>query len=333
MRLWDDGGGSPVDGLIVADPVVFARLSARSGGLTVPGVGTISPADTLRFVGLEAYAVYEDDDDERKRVLGGVATAAFTEALEILGDDELLAAVGMLADIAAGEHLRVHVTDRQVQEVFERAGVTGSLPSTEGESVGVFVNNFAANKVDFFTHRAITHRIELLGDGSTEAEVDVTFTNDAPQEGYPRAVLGPWAEGAEAGDNISFVTVSCSRSCQVLDAPDGSSDGGQELDRPMIDHTLFLGAGARDRLRYRTQSSGAWQVVDGAAVLDVEHLVQPTIHGSDLTVAVRIPPDMVPAEIPEGAEVGGEEVVWAVKAASGRVLLRFSFVPASAADG
>lgn len=332
MGLWEEGGGAPVDGVITADPVVFARLAERSGGLRIPEVGAIAPGDVLRFVGLDAYEAF-DDDAERKRVLGATATAALEQVLDALEDDDVPATVDLLLDLVAGGHLRISVNDSSVQAALERAGLTGHLPTMPGESVGLFANNFAGNKLDYFTSRSIDHRITLRSDGSADAEVVVEFVNGAPRDGYRRAVLGPWVAGVEAGDNLSFVTMTCSTSCTVLEASEGALDGGYELDRPMVDHLLELPAGERRQLRYRTRSEGAWQVADGMAVLEVEHLLQPTLFGSDLIIRVAIPPDMVPIELPEGARISGDEVTWSDSGRSGSVRLRWTFgLQSSAGD-
>lgn len=80
LSLWEATGRQPIDGVILAYPIVFERLVERSGPVEVPGVTTLAAEDVVRFVGLDTYAVYEDDVETRKLVLGAVATAAFTEA-------------------------------------------------------------------------------------------------------------------------------------------------------------------------------------------------------------------------------------------------------------
>ncbi len=323
MRLYEEGGGDPVDGVIVADAVVFERLSERSGGLQVPGVGRLAPQDTLQFVGLDAYAAF-DDDDQRKRVLGATATAAFAELFQILEDDDVPATVEMLASIADGGHLLMHVRDGSIQPVFERAGVAGELPHVDGESVGIFVSNFAENKLDYFSERSIDHHIRLADGGVTHATIGTRIVNDAPQEGYPRAVLGPWVEGTAAGENVSLVTVACSRSCTFTTVPDAAGDGGAEQGRPMQDAIVRTRAGETLQLTYETTSRSGWRIVDGQLVVEVDDLIQPTIHGTTLRVRIDVPPGYEVVAAPPGAQVEGDHVVWE-DGASGRTRLSFAF--------
>lgn len=323
MGLWVAGGGTPVDGIIMVDPLVYERLSERSGGFEVAGHGWLAPADTLQFLAVDAYDVFRDDD-ERKRVLGATATAAFAEMFEILEDADVPATVEMLRALAAGGHLRINTTDAEVQGVMRRAGVAGELPATGGESVGFFTNNIAGNKIDWFEQRRIDHLVRLHPEGVTRSEVTIDVHNGAPLHGHRRGVLGPWTDLTEVGDNLLLTTFTCSTTCKVTSTPAGSEDGGTELGRPMYDATVLLPSGDSHRMRFGTESDAAWEWVDGTLVLEVEHLVQPTLHGVEFTLRVDVPTGLALLRGPEGAEVREGQVIW-TQIASGRLDAQFVF--------
>lgn len=336
LSLWENTGRPPLDGVIVADPVVFERLVERGGPVEVPGVTTLAADEVVRFVGVDAYAVFEDPE-ERKLVLGAVATAAFDEAFEILEDNDLPATFEMLASLAEGGHMLVYSTDPVVQPVLERVGVGGELAPTARESLTVAVNNAAANKVDFFSERRLDHAVELLADGRTAASLTAQFTNHAPSEGYPSYVLGPFSDRVEPGDNLSWISVLCGRTCRFLEAPPGSQDGGRELGRPARDVTLLLPAGEQRTLRYTTETDEGWWWEGDRMVVEVEHLLATTLFGTELSVQVVAPDGARFAALPPGAELDPEhpEVARWKSTASGRVVLRFELAPGPAepADG
>ena len=309
LGLYEQSGGIDLDGVIVADTVVFERLSVRAGGIEVPGLGHLAPKNTLRFVGLDAYDAF-DTDEERKRVLGATATATFAELFQILEDDDVPATVEMLADIAQGGHLRIYARDETVQPVLERAGVGGELPTDPGESVGVFLNNFAENKLDFFGQRTVEHRVRLEEDGSTHAEVLVTLSNEAPTDGHRRAVLGPWVDGVEAGDTRWHVLFTCGIGCELLEEPELDHVGGTERGRTVHDHLTTVRAGQQDQLRYVTRTPGGWEEVDGRIEVAVQHLVQPTLRGSALRLVIELPEGQRVVEHGRDARVEAGEVVW-----------------------
>jgi hypothetical protein len=321
LGLWDAQSLPPIDGVIMADPVTFARIAERSGPLEVPGVGTFAPDELLDFVALDAYAVF-DDDDARKEALGEVAASAFARVFDIIEDDGVPETVQLLSELARDGHLRIYSRDAVVQTAFVRAGVAAGLPDVHGEFAGVYVNNVAANKVDYFTTRRLEHRIRLLPAGVTRSVISVAFTNSAPREGYPRAVLGPWTEHTEAGDNLSLVSVVCGSNCEVGDRPDGVTDGGTELGRPIVDLRLLLRAQSTRTMQVQTETADGWYVEDGDILLPVTHQVQPTLRPSPLRVSVVLPEGWVPAHLPDGAAVVDDELVWEGKS-SGVVTLEF----------
>jgi len=330
LQLWEAQGWEPLDGVIMTDTVAYQRIVERSGPIDVPGLVTLTAANTLDFVGVEAYAAFEDQA-ERKEVLGGVATSAFERMLDVSDGDDLRATVATLVDLAQGGHLRVYASDPGTQSVLRRAGVGGELPDAEGEFAGIYVSNFAANKVDFFTDRRIEHRVVLRPDGETRSTLEVSFANTAPREGYPRHVLGPWTDVTEAGDNLSFVSLFCGYRCEFDEIPEGAQAGGTELGRPVVDLNLLIPAGAERTLRYRTSTGDAWWVDGDEIVVGIHHFVQPTLWGTSLRVVLPVPADWVISGLPEGATVDEDQLIWEDPAASGLVALEVRLTPTDAA--
>jgi hypothetical protein len=312
IALWEAQREEPLDGVIMVDAVVFQRLAASLGGLEVPGRATLSPEETLRFVALDAYAAFDGDDDERKQVLGAVATAAFSQVLDMLADDDWPTSMLALGQLARGGHLQVYSREPRVQASLERAGVAGGLPDEDGEFAAVFVNNIAGNKVDYFTQRRVEHRVELLPDGDVRARISAEFSNSAPRAGYPRHVLGPWTDSTEAGDNLSLVSFVCGYRCAFEALPSGVSDGTTELGRPVADVHLLIPAGARRRAEVLSRTSDAWELEDGELVLHVRHLLQPTLRETALRLVVEIPDGWRPVGGHDGARLEGGDLVWEV---------------------
>jgi hypothetical protein len=325
LRMWEGLGHDPLDGVIMADTVVFDRLARRVGGFEVPGVGHLEPNEVLPFVAVEAYAAF-DDQDQRKRVLGDVATGAFASALAVLESDDVSETAAMLHDIASGGHLRVYARDERIQEVLERVGVAGALPEAPGELAGVLVDNVAGNKADAFTARHLEHRVELLPGGRTEAALEVVLRNDAPREGYPRHVLGPWTPHTQAGDNLSLVRFVCGGRCTHHPATDAVRSTDPDGDLPVAELSLLVPAGDERRVQHRTQTTDGWRFDDGEILVEVAHLVQPTLRPSELQVRVVVPSGWTPTRLPEGAQLEQDEITWRAEA-SGLVRLAFRMRP------
>ncbi len=334
LDLWDAGGGVPVDGVLVTSPLVVEGMIGELGPLDVPGVTTLTSANARSFIGLDAYAAF-DTHAERKRVLGAVATAGFERMLDVVENSDVMGSAEMLQGLVARGDLLMYARDPEVQHVLEQVGMAGELPSGDGEFASVVVNNVAGNKLDFFATRQLHHRVRVLPGGVTTAEVEFVLGNDAPTTGYPRYVLGPATSLADAGDNLSLVSLYCGRTCTLTGRPGGARDGGREGGLPVWDLVLRVPSGDQRRVAYRTQTEGGWYRDGAQIVVPVHHVVQPALHDASLHVGVEIPEGWVPVDLPDGAEVSGDAVVLR-DSVSHEVRLEVRFEPAptrQAADG
>lgn len=326
LEMWELQGGEPLDGVIVTDTVTFQRIVERSGPMEVPGVVTLTSENVLDFVGVEAYAAF-GDQAERKEVLGAVATSAFERIVGMLDGEGLRSTLRMLDELAQGGHLRIYARDERTQHVLQRAGVGGEVPDIDGQYLGVFVSNFAANKVDFFSERRLEHRAVIRPGGRMHSSLEVHFANEAPREGYPRHVLGPWTELTDAGDNLSFVSVLCGYRCEFVRVPEGANDGGAELGRPVVDATVLIRAGERRRLSFHTTTPNAWHLEGDEIVATVRHHVQPTLRGSHLRIVLPLPDGWEPVGLPDDAVIVDRNLVFVDTTASGLVELVVRLAP------
>jgi len=324
LRMHEAGGGAELDGVIIADTVVFERLAASAGGVDIPEVGFLEPSEVLSFVALDAYDTFESDDD-RKRVLGNVAAATFQELLAVLEGDDIVGNLRVLSELLRDQHLRFFAHEPHYQRLARRGGFSGALPDDTGESVGLFLNNLGQNKLDYFARRSIEHRVRLGEAGSTHADIRARLGNDAPTEGHRRYVLGPWVDGLSAGDTRWLATVSCGIGCRLEEAPSDDHVGGTERGRTMHDHVTTVRSDEHVDLHYRATTPDAWTQVDDQVVVRIQHLAQPTLHGTDLRLILTIPDDHDVVDATDGASVEGDEIVWHYPQRSGPVSVEARF--------
>lgn len=329
LDLWERDGGAPLDGVVVADTVAFEHLVEHAGSIEIPGVTTLTADTTRKFVGLDAYDVF-DNHEERKLVLGSIAAATFLSVAELIDGDDVLGMLEVLGASMSGGHLKVFSTEPAVAAALARVGATGEPVDDPGEFAAVVVNNVAGNKVDFFTERAVEHRVELVAGGGARAVVTASFTNTAPSDGYSSYVLGPQVDGAQAGDNLSLVTFLCGLDCEVTEAPEGAQANGRDRGHPASDLWLTIPRAATRTVTWSTATDDAWRDVDGTAELVVRHHRQATVASSDLRVVVSVPAGFAVVQVPEDAQVRGDVVVWESDEGTANVVLTYRFAPVDA---
>lgn len=316
VTLYEAVREEPLDGVIVADPRMLAALLTLSGPAQLPGVGAVDADSVVDYVTNEAYAAITDPE-LRKRVLGGVAASALQGLLSGgQGGDDAADVVATLAQAAGAGHLQLYSVHAQEQDAFVRAGVAGALPDVAGDFLGVFVNNAAANKVDFYAERTVDYEVALSADGSAEAVARVELGNDAPTEGQPAYVIGPNVEGLAAGDNLSLVSVYAPRGAELdafaRRAGTGSAEAETELGRPVFTTRVHLASGARERLDFGWHVPDAWEARRAArgGHYEVTIAAQPTLRPTRLRLAVHVPAGTVITHASEGLRVSADAVVF-----------------------
>lgn len=204
-RMWVAGGGEPVDGVLMLDPVVVKGLLSSTGPV-VAGGRTVSEDDVLSLLLHDQYAGIDSRDDPgqaaRREILGLIAESALGAVQGRHGDIGALATA--LSGAAAGRHLLAWAPDRAGQRVWEAAGVTGDLSQ---RSLMVAVLNRAANKLDPFLD--VRARLHVDPSGPARGgELRIVMRNETPEgeSGYV-AGLGQVA-GLAPGDYQGLVSVN-----------------------------------------------------------------------------------------------------------------------------
>lgn len=210
-RMWVAGGGKPVDGVLMLDPVALQSLLSATGPVAV-GDRTVSRDNVLalllhdQYAGIGAGSTDKTSPDPaqiaRREMLGLIAGGAFAAAQGEHGDIGALATA--LSEAAAGRHLLAWAADRAGQVVWEAAGVAGDLTR---RSLMVAVLNRAANKLDPFLDVRADLRMTPSGTGG-RGELRLVLHNRTP-EGESGYVAGPGPlPGLPAGGYQGLVSVN-----------------------------------------------------------------------------------------------------------------------------
>src|SRR5918996_1390649 len=317
-RLYEEVKGERLDGVLASDPEAFARLLAATGPAEIPGIGvTVDAGTVVPFVTNEAYVRFPDSV-ERKRVLGDVAGEVLGRFLNAGASDDPVAAARALIEAAAGGHLRFHSTDPAVQRGFDRAGLSGRFPNPDGDFLAAIVNNNGGNKIDFYLDRTIRYEVQLGPEGTAEANTSLMLRNEAPSEGLPAYIIGPFPlKDAVAGENVSVVQTYCARGCRPtmyqVDGEPGEAERGTELGHPALLSNVRLRSGESARLDYRWQVPQAWSGDTGHGVYRLTVQSQPGIRPATLEVDIVVPPGTRIIRASEGLRIAGDQgdqAVW-----------------------
>ena len=195
-----------VDGVIQVDPAGLGALLKITGPVSI--ASWPEPIDASNVERIAMHDVYERwrtgaEEAERTRfgaemvraVVGRVLSSNFSFRR---ADLSALSAAG------AGRHVQMYATDARAQQALSVTGLSGGLDRpADSDVVGVFTNNAAGGKADWYLHRDV--RVSArVGARTAETTVTVLLRNDAPATGLP-----PYVTGTKyaAGENAVIVEV------------------------------------------------------------------------------------------------------------------------------
>jgi hypothetical protein len=312
---YEQGMGTKLDGVIAVDPFALEDMLALTGPVQIPGTDVkIDASNVVQVSTNTAYRLFQDSK-ERKSVLGTVATNVFARFLSMSGRGA--GRLKALGSAAADGHLLVYSTDPAFERGLTTAGVAGAFPPAAGEDVAaVIVNNGGGNKVDYYATRRIDYSVQLGGTGEAHERLTVTIHNAAPDHGVPAYVIGPNSRlpDAKAGDQISFVGISCHEPCTLTGAErDGVQIGvanGTELGVPWFRDYRTIPSGGTGRFSLSWQTTDAWQGDSSAGVYRVLFPGQTTVKPTRAHVTIQAPAGTKITWTSEPMTVDGGTATW-----------------------
>lgn len=300
-RLYGETTGRRVDGVISADPEALRALAEVGGPVEVAGVGEVAPDEIVDLLSNEAYGLIEDPG-QRKLLLGNVAKAVLDRFLSDggAGGREPVTALEALGSAAAQGHLLLHSSVASEQESFDTAGVSGRLLDEPGDYLAVVVNSGSFGKHDYYTDRAVRHRVALFEGGLAQAEVRTTFANETPTSGLPSRVIGPNADGLEAGEHRFVVSAFGPAGAELTgwERSRGRRDlvTESELGHPVFTTGMDLPSGEQGALTMSWEAPAVWRARQGVGTYTLTVQGRPAARPVELEVEITAPPGTVVRE-------------------------------------
>jgi hypothetical protein len=313
--LYADVKGEELDGTILADPFAYAALLGVTGPVDVPVAGqAIDANNAVAFLTNQAYIDF-DDPILRKLVLGETAKLVLERFLQEGAAADPVGAARTLLQTAADGHVLLHAADSQTQEALGVAGIAGELRDPEGDYLGVFSNNAAANKTDFYLDTSIRYDVRLQSDGSAQATTSVELTNSAPSEGLPVYIIGPYDKRFDPGENRTYVSTYYAGPSRLesFKAPGELTEviGSQEeLGHPVFSTFIRTESEASSQMEYHTTVPDAWKDVQGSGRYTLTFQGQNTIRPTQLEVGITLPEGASIVTSSPELVVEGDRAVW-----------------------
>ncbi len=282
-------GGSPVDGVIYADPAALAALLELTGPVRVPGVPEPLDAENVeQYLLVDQYVQFDGESQDRKELLGEVADAVF-EALTRKPLPGIRKITDVLGPAVSAQHLRVTMlSPGPDQDFLERVGLTGAFGARPGaDLLSLRSSNLLTTKIDRFLSRNVGTSIDIdPSTGAIRTTVEVTLTNSAPDSGLPNYLIGNGSE-VPRGTNRDLLTLYSPLALDGVEV-DGQAARVQthlELGLNSYGVPVDIPAGASVRLVFRLAGPPPAGLTD-SGVYELYVIPQPLANPDEWRIAV-----------------------------------------------
>ncbi|MCO6558917.1 MAG: DUF4012 domain-containing protein [Bifidobacterium sp.] len=182
QKIWTKtpwGKKQPIDGVITMDPVFLQALIRTSGNnVKLPSGQELDGNNTAEFLLNGIYKQYSNPMVQDV-VFGTVAEQSVSSIFSNLNVNKMIALVQLTSSMGQQRHVSAYAFDGQVEQQFEESGVAAHTPNDEEKpTVGLYVNEQVASKLDWYVHR--TSKITKTGGGTNGTQtyhVDYSMTN------------------------------------------------------------------------------------------------------------------------------------------------------------
>ena len=187
-RIWEAGGGKPVDGVIAGDPTLMSAILGAVGSVDTPAwPETITADNVQQIVGADVYRTEDSHQSDEWEV--GVGDALWQAFLTRPLSTQSFATA--LSSASADGHLQVWTSDASEEAQLDSLGVSGRFALPSDGSALVRLNGFTDNRAGYFAKTSVKQSSAPAPEaGSTKRTVTVRVENTAPSNGPKSILLG-----------------------------------------------------------------------------------------------------------------------------------------------
>ncbi|RYQ36825.1 DUF4012 domain-containing protein [Bifidobacterium pseudolongum] len=174
------GQNTPLDGVIMVDPVFLQQLIAINGNVTLPDGTVLTGDNTAEFLMNTVYQKYPENETDA--LFGVVAGQAMKSMFSHMDMGKLYKTDEMLGTMAKSRHFTMYAFDEHIEQGIQSAGFTGQTPSSETDpSVGIYLTEQNPSKMGWYIKRDAKIQRVNCDDGDLY-HVEFTIRNTMTEE-------------------------------------------------------------------------------------------------------------------------------------------------------
>jgi hypothetical protein len=202
--MYKASSGQAVTAVVQIDSNALADILTYTGAITVPGVGVVSGSNAVALTLNQQYLQFPNRSTRQDAL---VLVVNFLVNQLVTGRINLVSAARGVVQAVQGRHLLVWSPNQTEEAALAQLGASGSLPGPAVDYLELTVQNFGANKLDYY----LATRLGLSGSRPTDqighVQATITLDNTAPASGTNQEVFGPFNSNLVRGQYVGFVSL------------------------------------------------------------------------------------------------------------------------------
>lgn len=188
--MYTQATGQPVNGVIQVDSQGLAAILAGTGPVFDPNLGTVDASNVVQLTLNQAYLNFPNRSN-RQEYTSGVAREAFA-ALSSGRLTNFRPFASALQYVFKTRHVILSSTDPSVEGAIRSLGSGGGLPGPGVDFAQLTVQNFGANKLDYYLFTGLAITGSRPGGGPVgHLQATIGLTNAAPASTKSQTIFGP----------------------------------------------------------------------------------------------------------------------------------------------
>ncbi len=183
--FYEKTGGPTVDGIITMTPTVMEKMLEVTGPIRMDEYGvTIDSDNFIRETQYEVEENYDREENQPKKFLADLAPEILDRLFNVSDAASVSKAITALSEALKEKQILLYSFEDSVQDVISKRGWSGGIRQTKGDFLMVVNTNVNGYKTDGVIDETISHKAEIMPDGTIINTVSVKRTHNGGDTDY-----------------------------------------------------------------------------------------------------------------------------------------------------
>ena len=177
--FYEKTGGPTVDGIITFTPTVMKKMLEVTGEIDMPEYGTsVNAENFIERTQFEVEIDFDKELNQPKKFIADLAPKTLNKLFSMRDPKDVSKVFSVMSDALKEKHILIYSFDENVQNMVSSQGWSGEILNTEKDFLMVINSNINGFKTDGVIDETISHKAEIMQDGSIIDTVKIIRTHN-----------------------------------------------------------------------------------------------------------------------------------------------------------